>query len=113
MALIRAKRFARTPPNVSERQPRYRHGALRIAETGDLTAAFAASFLWGTGDRYRPHRYREIVDSTHGSLHDMLTAAAAAAAQDVIAGVAALALSGQGEELCAFDVAESETSSQG
>src|SRR5208337_5322043 len=27
--LIQAKRFACTPPNVSERQPRYRHGALR------------------------------------------------------------------------------------
>jgi hypothetical protein len=29
MVLTRAKSFARTPPNVSERQPRYRHGALR------------------------------------------------------------------------------------
>lgn len=29
VSLLKAKRFARTPPNVSGRQPRYRHGALR------------------------------------------------------------------------------------
>jgi hypothetical protein len=66
-----------------------RGDVFNFAETGDLTAVFAASFLWGSGDRgYGPHRYREIVNSTHGLLEEMLTAAAAAAEDDVIDGYA-------------------------
>ena len=62
-----------------------------LADSGDLCGVFAASFLWGTGDRgYGPHRYREIVASTGGRLHDILTGVAATAAEDVIAGYALL-----------------------
>jgi len=58
-----------------------------LARTGNLTAVFAASYLWGSGDRgYGPHRYGEIVALTAGRLDEMLTAAAEAAEGDVIAG---------------------------
>lgn len=60
-----------------------------LAATGDWPAVFAASFIWGTGRiGYGPHRYREIVEGTHGRLGEMLTAAAEAAQHDVIAGYA-------------------------
>jgi hypothetical protein len=77
------------PKILAERSSVSRGDVFDLAESGDLIAVFAASFLWGTGDRgYGPHRYREIVASANGRLHDML--AAAAAAQDVIAGYAML-----------------------
>ena len=62
-----------------------------LAATGDWTAVFAASFIWGTGRiGYGPHRYREIVQGTGGRLNEMLTAAVEAAHHDVIAGYARL-----------------------
>jgi hypothetical protein len=79
------------PRGLADRNTISRGDVFDLAKTGDLTAVFAASYLWGTGDRgYGPHRYRDIVASTNGRLHDMLTTAAAAAAEDVIAGYAML-----------------------
>jgi hypothetical protein len=60
-----------------------------LAGTAEITDVFAASFMWGSGDRgYGPHRYREIVASTEGRLHDMLAAALMAAVEDAIDGYA-------------------------
>jgi hypothetical protein len=98
---VRGHRVAYNPANwdglipqcLADRDTISRGRVFNLAETGDLTAVFAASFLWGSGDRgYGPHRYRKIVTSTHGRLDEMLTAAAAAAVEDdeddVIAGYA-------------------------
>jgi hypothetical protein len=75
------------PPLLAARNSVSRGDVFDLAQTGDLTAVFAAAFLWGTGDRgYGPHRYREIVASTNGRLGEILAAVATATADDVIAG---------------------------
>lgn len=70
------------PAPLAQRSVISRGDVFDLASTGDLVAAFAASFLWGTGLRgYGPRRYREIVDSTNGRLAEMLASAAEAASQ--------------------------------
>ena len=77
------------PPALRDTTSVSRGDVFDLAATGDLPAVFAASFIWGTGRiGYGPHRYREIVQRTHGQLDEMLTAAAEAAREDVIAGYA-------------------------
>lgn len=58
-----------------------------LAATGELTAVFTASYLWGSGKTgYGPHRLRRIIDSNNGHLSELLAMAMSAAGKDVIAG---------------------------
>lgn len=81
----------RIPAPLTEATAISRGDVFDLAAASDLTAVFAASFLWGSGDAgYGPHRLREIVDSTDGRLSELLAAAVAAAVEDIIAGYAML-----------------------
>ncbi|MFV8242623.1 hypothetical protein [Mycolicibacterium peregrinum] len=75
------------PDRLAENDRVSRGDVFDMAETGNLTDVFTASYVWGTGRiGYGPRRYRDIVESTAGRLGLLLSRAAEAASEDVIAG---------------------------